>query len=176
MMSDQIHTFTLYNCLDAMPSDPKFDCFYTNPPWGAYNNGESVTVFTQRGMEAIGYEGDGLVVIADDAELEWPKQVLGRTQAFASQQGFYVSRMMPQLHLYHLDDAPELHSCNLIISSLPGNGRAIRSEAITDPARLNNFYGRSKAPRARYIRERKTLNYGMAQDHEYSLELIEGLE
>jgi predicted methyltransferase len=61
---------TLYNCLDAMPSGPKFDCFYTNPPWGAYNNGESVTVFTQRGMEAIGYEGDGLVVIADDVELE----------------------------------------------------------------------------------------------------------
>jgi predicted methyltransferase len=165
----------LYNCLDALPSVPKFDCFYTNPPWGASNHGESVHVFAQRGMEAIGYDGHGLIVIADDEELEWPKQVLASTQSFAMHSGFYVSRMMPQLHLYHLDDAPDLRSCNLVISSLPGNGREIKSEAITDPDRLKNFYGRSKAPRARYIRERKTLNYGMAHEDEYNLELIEGV-
>src|SRR3989442_7887366 len=46
---------TLYNCLDAFPGTAAFDCFYTNPPWGASNDGESVKVFTQRGMEAIGY-------------------------------------------------------------------------------------------------------------------------
>jgi predicted methyltransferase len=44
----------LYNCLDAFPQPSKFDCFYTNPPWGASNNGESVNVFAQRGMEAVG--------------------------------------------------------------------------------------------------------------------------
>ncbi len=42
----------LYNCLDAFPSDRQFDYFYTNPPWGASNEGESVKVFAQRGMEA----------------------------------------------------------------------------------------------------------------------------
>ncbi len=164
---------TLYNCLDALPSLPKFDAFYTNPPWGASNNGESVNVFTQRGIEAIGYEGDGLIVIADDEELEWPKQVLASVQRFSIDRGFYVSRMMPRLHLYHLDDAPYLHSCNLAISSLPDNGRHAESHPIDDPDRLKNFYGRSKAPRARYIRERKTLNYGMAHDDEYQLELME---
>ena len=25
----------LYNCLDSFPELPKYDCFYTNPPWGA---------------------------------------------------------------------------------------------------------------------------------------------
>lgn len=165
---------TLYNCLDAFPAVPKYDCFYTNPPWGASNNGESVNVFAQRGMEAIGYDGHGLIVIADDEELEWPKQVLGSVQTFATARGFYVSRMQPRLHLYHLDDAPDLHSCNLAISSVPGKWKNIDTEAITDPERLKNFYGRSKAPRARYIRERKTLNYGMAHEDEYSLELLEG--
>lgn len=47
----------LYNCLDPFPSNGKFDLFYTNPPWGASNDGESVKVFAQRGMEATGYTG-----------------------------------------------------------------------------------------------------------------------
>src|SRR6266853_94014 len=35
----------LYNCLDAFLDRSIFDCFYTNPPWGASNEGESVKVF-----------------------------------------------------------------------------------------------------------------------------------
>lgn len=70
----------LYNCLDAFPGPTDFDCFYTNPPWGASNNGESVKVFIQRGMEATAYAGEGMVVVADDDELEWPKRVLANIQ------------------------------------------------------------------------------------------------
>jgi len=65
----------LYNCLYAFQAPSEFDYFYTNPPWGASNNGESVNVFAQRGMEAIGYKGAGMIVIADDEKLEWPKLV-----------------------------------------------------------------------------------------------------
>lgn len=131
----------LYNSLDKFPQPSVFDAFYTNPPWGASNNGESVNIFTQRGMEAIGYHGTGMIVIADDEELDWPKQVLGMAQAFAAQAGFYVSRMMPRMHLYHLDDAPNLRSCNLIVASLPDNGRVVESEAITAPIGLKTFTG-----------------------------------
>jgi predicted methyltransferase len=49
-----------YNCLDAFPGPNTFDCFYTNPPWGASNGGESVCVFMQRGMEATSYAGEGV--------------------------------------------------------------------------------------------------------------------
>jgi N4-bis(aminopropyl)spermidine synthase len=77
------------------------------------------------------------------------------------------------MHRYHLDDAPNLRSCNLIVSSLPNNGRVVESEAITDPNRLKNFYGRSKGPRVRYVRERKRLDYGKANEDEYQLELRE---
>ena len=163
----------LYNCLDALPPSNRFDCFYTNPPWGASNNGESVNVFTQRGMEAISYDGQGMIVIADDEELAWPKHVLANVQQFSLQRGFYVSRMQPRLHLYHLDDAPDLKSCNLMISSMPDNARIPNSEAITDSDRLRNFYGQSKAPRARYIRECKRLDYGKAHEDEYRIELLE---
>ena len=70
-------------------------------------------------MELAGFEGEGMIVIADDDELEWPKRVLASTQAFAGAHGYYVSRMMPRLHEYHLD--VELKSCNLIVAALPDN-------------------------------------------------------
>jgi predicted methyltransferase len=163
----------LYNCLDAFPEVEPFDCFYTNPPWGASNQGESVKVFTQRGMEALHYSGEGMIVIADDPDLEWPKQVLHRVQQYATSQDFYVSRMMPRLHAYHLDDAPDLKSCNLIIASLPGAGRAPDSESILDPIQLEHFYGESASPKVRYVREKKRVDYGKANTSEYAFELLE---
>lgn len=72
----------LYNCIDAFPGPNHFDCFYTNPPWGASNEGESVKVFMQRGMEATDYSGEGVVVIADDLERDWTKEVLAKAQSF----------------------------------------------------------------------------------------------
>lgn len=131
----------LYNVFDPMKEVGRYDCFYTNPPWGASNNGESVNVFVERGIEAVGHTGSGLVVIADDDELEWPKRVLANVQSFAARQGFYVSRMQRKVHEYHLDDNPELRSCNLYFSSVPRNSPLCTSLAITDPQRLENFYG-----------------------------------
>jgi N4-bis(aminopropyl)spermidine synthase len=81
--------------------------------------------------------------------------------------------MMPRLHLYHLDDAPDLRSCNLIVASAPGNGRDEPSEAITDPERLRNFYGQSQAPRVKYVKERKRLDYGKAREDEYHFDFLE---
>ena len=91
------------------------------PPLGCSNNGASVNLFIQRGIEALQYCGEGMIVIADDDKLTWPQEVLYEVQSFASQYGFYVSRMMPRLHTYHLDDAPDLRSCDLIIRSRPSN-------------------------------------------------------
>lgn len=162
----------LYNCLDVFPDVEPYDRFYTNPPWGASNAGESVKVFTQRGMEALHYCGEGMIVIADDLELPWPKQVLHRVQQFAVEQQFYVSRMMPRLHAYHLDDAPDLKSCNLMIASLSDSGRVPQSEAIRGREQLDHFYGQSASPYVRYVRERKRVDYGRANSNEYEFELL----
>ncbi len=163
----------LYNCLDSFAVPPDFDCFYTNPPWGASNNGESVKVFVQRGIEATAYQGEGMIVIADDSELEWPKRVLANVQQFIIGSGFFVQKMMPQLHQYHLDDAPNLRSCNLVVKALPGNKSLGPTMPISDSGRLANFYGGDSPPKVRYVRERKRLDYGKAHDDEYSLELLE---
>jgi predicted methyltransferase len=163
----------LYNCLDPLPQGKVFECFYTNPPWGASNNGESVNLFVQRGIEAIRNRGDGVVVIADDDELDWPQEVLYQVQAFASQRGFFVSRMMPRLHAYHLDDAPDLHSCNLIIKARPTNKLLAGSDPVGDGSRLDHFYGREAPPRVRYVRERKRVDFGKATEDEYEFEFIQ---
>lgn len=164
----------LYNCVDAFPACSQFDAFYTNPPWGASNDGESVNVFMQRGMEAIGFAGDGVVVVADDPTLTWPSRVLARLQGAALDSGFYVQRMMTQVHSYHLDDAPNLRSCNVLVRSVTGTERRpVASEPITDDLRLAHFYGRDATPKVRYVRERMRLDYGKANENEYELEALE---
>jgi predicted methyltransferase len=164
---------TLYNVLDDFPNLGEFDCFYTNPPWGASNGGASVNVFSQRGMEAVGNNGEGMIVIADDHELEWPQQVLAEVQKFALGAGFYIQRMASKVHLYHLDDNPDLRSCNLMIKSLPGTVAPQKSEPITDQARLENFYGKDRAIKIKYVREQKRVDYGKAHDDEYRYEKFE---
>ncbi len=162
----------LYNCLDPFPGPTDFDCFYTNPPWGASNNGESVKVFVERGMEATGFGGEGVVVVADDPELEWPKHVLANLQRAALEAGFFVQRLMPEVHSYHLDDDPDLRSCNVVLRALPGNARTTVSRSISDAVRVANFYGRQGDPVVRYVRERARLDYGKANESEYELELL----
>jgi predicted methyltransferase len=164
----------LYNCIDPFPSDSlgEFDCFYTNPPWGASNRGESVKVFMQRGFEATGYGGEGMVVIADDHELEWPQVVLAETQRFAIESGYFIQKMHSRMHLYHLDDNPNLKSCNLFVKALPGTQRAVTSAPL-EANRLGNFYGRDQPLRIRYIRERQRVDYGKAHDDEYEIEPLD---
>jgi N4-bis(aminopropyl)spermidine synthase len=164
---------SLYNVLDIFPDPGAFDRFYTNPPWGASNDGESVKVFMQRGMEATGYGGQGMVVVADDPDLDWPKRVLARLQGGALDAGFFVQRMPTHVHSYHLDDNPDLRSCNVIVKALSDEGQPLESEAIRDPDRLAHFYGRNLAPRVRYVRDRPRLDYGKAHESEYELELLE---
>ena len=72
----------LYNVCDPLPLPYRHasNAFYTNPPWGASNKGQSVIAFVQRGIEAIKPKGYGAIVIADDESLEWTGQVLLNTQ------------------------------------------------------------------------------------------------
>jgi N4-bis(aminopropyl)spermidine synthase len=161
-----------YNVLDPFPDPGRFDTFYTNPPWGEHNAGESVNVFAQRGYEAIGYKGEGLIVIADDDELEWAQAVLANTQRFGAERGFFVSELQRKRHHYHLD--VEIPSCNLFLRSLPSNLPPSVPPGPIEPRRLENFYGLYQAPEVHYVRERKRPDYGMVPESEYELEYLEG--
>ncbi|MFD9204636.1 hypothetical protein ACFWDP_41060, partial [Streptomyces anthocyanicus] len=77
-------------------------------------------------------------------------------------------------HAYHLDDAPDLKSCNLVIKSRPRNPAGPVSTSIHDSERLDNFYGRDAQLRVKYVREKKRVDYGRANESEYGFELVEG--
>lgn len=164
----------LYNCIDELPADliGSFNAFYTNPPWGASNKGESVKVFVQRGMEACEAEAVGAVVIADDSKVSWSRSVLYETQKFAIEREFYVQEMQTCLHEYHLDDAPDLKSCNLFLRSHPDRRTPTLSAPI-EPIRLDDFYGRAQDLRVRYVREQLRVDYGKALEGSYTLQPME---
>lgn len=167
----------LYNCIDALPADliGKFNAFYTNPPWGASNDGESVKVFMQRGMEACGAESVGAIVIADDKKVPWSQRVLAETQKFALENDFFVQEMQTNLHEYHLDDAPDLRSCNLFLRSSPDRTLPENSEAL-GADRLEHFYGFDKDLRVQYVREVSLPDYEKTVEATYTLEYLEGRE
>ena len=101
--------------------------------------------------------------------------MLAATQAFALlRSGFFIQKMQPRMHEYHLDDAPELRSCNLMFKALPDNAPPAPSEAIIDPQRLENFYGRGQKIKIKYVRERMRLDYGKAHENEYEFDLLGG--
>jgi predicted methyltransferase len=163
----------LYNCIDGFPMPGRFDKFYTNPPWGKSNDGASVHLFVERGIEACAYRGEGMIVIADDEELEWPKKVLSTTQCFAAERGYFVSRMQPRLHAYHLDDDALLRSCNLFIEALPGNELREPTARITDPERLKNFYGSDQNLQVQYVLDKRPNTFGEADLEGYEIKLVE---
>ena len=85
--------------------------------------------------------------------------------------GFYVQEMQTNLHEYHLDDAPDLKSCNLFFRSHPDRELPTKSYALHEQ-RLEHFYGKARDLRVQYVREAARVDYGKAYDGSYSLELL----
>lgn len=164
----------LYNVADPLPDFHfgAYDGFHINPPWGASNGGESVTAFFERGSQATKAKSLGIVVIADDPDLPWTQQVLRDTQARAIDLGYVVAEMQPQLHLYHLDDNPDLRSCSCLFRRVAPDCMEKKSEPM-EQTRLENFYGRGSPLRVKYVRQRPTLNTARESDQLYSIEPLE---
>lgn len=161
----------LYNVAEPLPPEHfgAYDGFHINPPWGASNEGESVLAFLERGSQATNDKSLGIVVIADDPDLPWTQAVLRDTQRRGQALGYVVAEMQPQLHQYHLDDAPELTSCACLFRRVAPEAMEHASAPLAAD-RLANFYGRNAPLRVRYVRERPTLNPGKESDLAYTLE------
>ena len=148
----------LYNVADPMPRRllAKADAFYTNPPWGSVNDGESVVAFVNRGIESVHDRGAGAVVIAHDLSLGWAQRVLHRTQMELLENDFVVNEIGAQRHHYYLDDAPQLQSRTLLARRLrprigAPNSRPLNARSFID------FYGRNQHLRRGFVLDRNYL-------------------
>ena len=159
-------TSELYNVAEPMSEEnwQKFDAFYTNPPFGASNDGRSVQAFVQRGIEAIGDNGLGCVVLADDKEVEWCQAVLRNVQRSVIEDGFVIHSLMPAFHLYHLDDDPGLRSCSLMIQRVEASPQIYTSCELSAEVR-KDFYGDGKNLRIRYVRDATEGGLNESRDH-----------
>ena len=147
-LADRIQA-ELYNVADPLPERHwgRHDAFYTNPPWGASNEGESVCAFVDRGIEGVKPNAIGLIIIGDHPAFSWTHQVLRTTQRLTFDKGFCVAEMLPEFHLYHLDDSPELKSCCLVVRRYDGTPLSYESRTLAKE-RLDRFYGADcSAPR-----------------------------
>lgn len=133
---------SLYNVADALPIEiwHSFDCFYCNPPYGASNDGVSISSFMLRGFEATNGSAIGCVVLADVPELQWTGEVLHHTQKYALDNGFIISEMVPKFHTYHLDDDPDLTSCSIVFRRIRQPNEDYNSQSLSKND-LQRFYG-----------------------------------
>ena len=144
----------LYNVADPLPEKlwQSFDGFYTNPPWGASNNGASVQAFIKRGIEASRGEAVACIVIGDHADYPWTHQILLDVQKKLLDEQFRVAEMLHEFHHYHLDDSPELTSCSLVVKRRGDMATPYASAPLTTEQR-QNFYGSGSPLRCKYIRD-----------------------
>jgi N4-bis(aminopropyl)spermidine synthase len=142
----------LYNVADALPIDywQFYDAFYTNPPWGKSNDGESVCAFIERGIEAVTGYALGCIVVGDHRDYPWTHTVQLKTLRLVTDAGFRVAEMLPEFHHYHLDDAPDLTSCSLVIERKEHIPPEYKSKRLPTQ-RLENFYGAGSPLRYQYV-------------------------
>lgn len=146
-------TAELYNVADPLPEKhwQAFDGFYTNPPFGQRNRGVSILSFLTRGFEAMGGEDcTGCVAIADDPEVVWTQETLLVAQKFVLNRGYLVAEFLPAFHCYHLDDAPDLRSCSMIVRAAEPPIGPYASKPLPADCRTN-FYGNNKPLEVRYV-------------------------
>jgi N4-bis(aminopropyl)spermidine synthase len=144
----------LYNVADPLPVHhwQKYDAFYTNPPWGASNDGVSVTSFITRGIEAVAGDAVGCIILGDHKDYPWTHTVQGKVQRFCLDRCFRMTEILPEFHRYHLDDSPELTSCSLLIARTGEYQSAYASEPLSQEERAR-FYGQSAPLEVRYVRD-----------------------
>ena len=140
----------LYNVYDRLPNDliGEFDWFYTNPPYGSHNLGDSARLFITRGCELVRSDGQGCIILPHDRQREWTRTAMLETQCFLTQHGWAVNDKVRELHTYKLDDDRRLASSLMLVEHVASVQRqpmpyANRSVAFEE---IPLFYGRCVQP------------------------------
>jgi N4-bis(aminopropyl)spermidine synthase len=168
----QIIAAELYNVVDPLPESliGKAGAFYTNPPWGASNGGESVVAFLRRGVEAVGQHGLAAVVGPNESRVPWTQEVVSRTKSALVESGFVIEKVGPERHHYHLDDDPHLRSCTLFARGVAHSSKKIARRRLNRRS-FRNFYGRNNHLRVKFVLECDPQERG-SRGLSYRLELL----
>lgn len=135
-----------YNALDPVPETLRehYDVFYTNPPYGKSNNGQSGLGFLVRCMAlCTNVNSSGIAVLPYRSGV-WSARAMHNIQSFMVRHGYVVCDMLQDMHLYHLDDSPDLRSATVIFDRVERVDTPYRDERLP-PEITKFFYGSSDA-------------------------------
>ena len=121
-------------------------------------------------MEATAAESVGCLVLADDRNYRWTREVLAKTQRYVLERGYVISHLLPEFHQYHLDDIPDLKSCSMFIELVAFVSGEYCSVAL-EPEMLDNFYGSENPLRVKYVRD--CTGGGKLASRDHSFEALE---
>ena len=126
----EINSFQ-YDVLKPLPKKflKKFSFFYTNPPYGSKNAGQSGIAFISRSIEACKFPSAGCIVLPHDNERPWTKKIMENTQKFLLKHGWIIVEKLVGLHIYYLDDAT-LASGTMIVEQIKDIEPPIRGKSI----------------------------------------------
>lgn len=166
-ITDKI-TSELYNVADPLPERlwQRFHGFYTNPPFGASNGGNSIEAFCMRGVEAVGENAIGCLVLADHPSYNWTQEIIYVTQKNLLEKGFAVVELLPEFHHYHLDDAPDLTSCSMMVRRIRFKKREYSSNPLSK-GMLLNFYGKNSPLIVKFVRDLSNGGKLPSRDHRF---------
>ena len=157
-----------YNVFDVLPGElvASYDWFYTNPPYGSRNTGESGKLFITRGCELTRLGGSGCIILPYDHERAWTSRAMLNIQRFLLDNGWVMRTMIDQLHRYYLDDDKQLTSSVMIVENVESVTDSGRLELMpyagrgVGPKEIPMFYGRRVVPPfPRYIRRNGKADY-----------------
>lgn len=142
-----------YNVKDPVPTElsEKGEIFYTNPPYGYYNDGFSSCVFLGRASELCAGVSQGIAILPYDKDVERSKRAMTKTQEFMSNLGYIVSEMLLGQHRYDLDDRPNLTSGTIVFDRIENREAAAFAGRPLAEDEMTNFYGRSNEGIPDYI-------------------------
>lgn len=91
-----------YDIREELPGElrGKYDIFYTNPPYGSKNMGESCIAFIFRGIESLKVGGKGVFVIASKNQAEWARKAREKTIGFVKSNGCRLIKEWENLQTY----------------------------------------------------------------------------
>jgi N4-bis(aminopropyl)spermidine synthase len=147
---EKIFETRLYNVFDPIPKDliGKFDLFYTNPPYGAKNEGRSIHLFATRGCETIRCGGCGFIIAPNDDYTDWAKDVYTQLKNFFNTYNWNTTKISTSKQNYYLDDEPDLTSMCLKVTrnSLQNEYDLPWMNQKVSQLEIPNFYGYSVIP------------------------------
>lgn len=156
-------TTELYNVKWKVPEEYKSwgDFFYTNPAYGSKTEpkGLPVIIFVDRCLSMCAPKSSGCIIFPYDLTRPWTLEVVKNVQTYLIKMNCVIREMIKDMHMYNLDDDPNLRSSTIIIDRLGSTKTRYKSDEEIPLDHLRYFYGSSDAPVPEYIEKSGTYIY-----------------